>query len=198
MVLGMDDDRAAGPPPVAGSAQLEWRRVDETVWALRLTAPAPALKGLRVRAPLATGVTVSVAAGALLVAQPAPIFLQNLRPDSLDVTLVVLGRGRGLDGSGELLRVTLSQFQPLGGALFTARAVDKTSLPRSASVELRVLDVAGRLVARLLAGETLPAGWHHVQWRGLDNAGRVVSSGVYFYRLQAAGETVTGRMLLIK
>jgi hypothetical protein len=72
------------------------------------------------------------------------------------------------------------------------------SLPRNAQVNLRVLDVSGRLVSQLLTGEALSAGWHSVPWRGRDDAGKLVPSGVYFYRLQAAGETVTGRMLLLK
>jgi hypothetical protein len=72
------------------------------------------------------------------------------------------------------------------------------SLPRNAQVDLRVLDVSGRLVSQLLTGEALSAGWHSAPWRGRDDAGKLVPSGVYFYRLQAAGETVTGRMLLLK
>jgi hypothetical protein len=72
------------------------------------------------------------------------------------------------------------------------------SLPRNAQVDLRILDVSGRLVSQLLTGEALSAGWHYVPWRGRDNTGKLVPSGVYFYRLQAAGEIVTGRMLLLK
>ncbi len=72
------------------------------------------------------------------------------------------------------------------------------SLPRSAEVELKVLDARGRLVRTLLAGETMVAGVHRVRWQGGSDSGRDVPSGVYFYRCGAGGEVVTGRMVLLK
>jgi hypothetical protein len=62
-----------------------------------------------------------------------------------------------------------------------------------ARVELKVYDFAGRLV-RTLVDEDLPAGEHTVSWRGADDRGRQVASGVYVCRLRA-GETVATRKL---
>ena len=51
------------------------------------------------------------------------------------------------------------------------------------SCEVRIFDVAGRLV-RTLAGENLPAGgMASVTWHGRDESGREVASGTYFARL---------------
>jgi hypothetical protein len=81
---------------------------------------------------------------------------------------------------------------------FNPRTTIRFALPTDRRVDLSVHDVAGRLVRRLVAGETLPAGRHAVTWNGRDRAGRGVAAGVYLYRLEA-GETVeTRRMTLIK
>ena len=71
------------------------------------------------------------------------------------------------------------------------------NIPVAAYVDLVVVDVRGRLVARLYTGPR-PEGPHTVVWNGLDHRGAAVSSGVYFYRLEAGERTQTGKMLLVK
>ena len=46
--------------------------------------------------------------------------------------------------------------------------------------------------------EWLPAGRHTVIWDGKDQDGHFLASGVYFQRLEAAGATRTGKMVLAK
>ena len=70
-------------------------------------------------------------------------------------------------------------------------------LLRAARVDLRILDLRGRLVATLHDGP-LPAGGHHVDWHGRDDAGRPAPSGVYHARLTAAGATVSRKVSLVK
>ena len=69
--------------------------------------------------------------------------------------------------------------------------------PQSGEVALSVYDPAGRLVRTLVAGR-LGAGSHSARWDGTDAGGRAVSSGVYLYHLSTLGETLTGRMTLIR
>jgi flagellar hook assembly protein FlgD len=57
--------------------------------------------------------------------------------------------------------------------------------------------VSGRLV-RTLVDEHRAAGRYQVQWNGLDDGGRAVSSGVYFYRMQAGSFHETRKMILLK
>jgi len=64
-------------------------------------------------------------------------------------------------------------------------------------VSVTVYDPAGRLVRSLHRGP-LPAGDHTVQWRGDDQSGRAVSSGVYLYRLEAGGQAQSRTMVLIR
>jgi flagellar hook assembly protein FlgD len=72
------------------------------------------------------------------------------------------------------------------------------SLKEKGHVELTIFDVRGAVVRRLLRGE-VEAGLHaDVQWDGLNDEGKPVASGLYFYRLTASGFTETRKMLLLK
>jgi Arylsulfotransferase (ASST)/FlgD Ig-like domain len=70
-------------------------------------------------------------------------------------------------------------------------------LPRVAQADLTVFDVTGRVVRTLSRGET-SAGRHELFWDGRDAQGAPAAAGVYFYRLNAGGETVTRKMTLIR
>jgi 5'-nucleotidase / UDP-sugar diphosphatase len=58
------------------------------------------------------------------------------------------------------------------------------SLPVAAMVRLSVFDILGREVATLVNGQC-QAGAAQVVWNGRDGYGNSVSSGMYFYRLEA-------------
>jgi alpha-glucosidase (family GH31 glycosyl hydrolase) len=66
-------------------------------------------------------------------------------------------------------------------------------LRRSAQVDLRVYDVQGREVARL-ENRRLGPGPHAADFEGLDETGRPLGSGVYFYRLLAREITEDGSL----
>jgi hypothetical protein len=70
-------------------------------------------------------------------------------------------------------------------------------LPRPTKVKVTVYDISGRRVATLVS-KGLDAGHHEVQWLGRDQSGRRVASGVYFGRLEAEGQILTRKMLLLK
>lgn len=71
------------------------------------------------------------------------------------------------------------------------------SLPEQTTVTLEVFDITGRHIATLLNGE-LNSGNYLVTWNATDQSGRLVSSGVYFYRLQAGNFVETRRMVFLK
>ena len=64
-------------------------------------------------------------------------------------------------------------------------------------VTLRIFDVAGRLVTTLLDGEFV-TGEREVPWDGRLSDGRNVATGVYFYRLEAGGQTVSRKLAVIR
>ena len=72
------------------------------------------------------------------------------------------------------------------------------ALPKASTVTLRIFDIAGRSVKELVSAEYMAQGWHTVTWQGKDERGRAVSSGVYFYRLEAGHYIETRGMTLIK
>jgi hypothetical protein len=81
---------------------------------------------------------------------------------------------------------------------FNPSTVIAFNLPSACEVTLKIYDSSGRLIARLLDRETKPAGKHAVEWRGLDERGGTVGSGVYFCRLRAGKETISKKMVLLK
>ena len=70
-------------------------------------------------------------------------------------------------------------------------------LPQPTPVVLDTFDSRGRLVRRLV-DETLPAGLHRPVWRGLDQRGQRVASGVYYARVTTVGFTATTSVTLVK
>jgi hypothetical protein len=64
-------------------------------------------------------------------------------------------------------------------------------------VNLSVFDARGRLVTKLVDEPQAP-GSYTVTWRGLDEHGVPVSSGVYFYRLRWGSESISRRMVMLK
>jgi len=71
------------------------------------------------------------------------------------------------------------------------------AIAKKMDVTLRIYNVAGEIVATLHSG-VLSAGRHNVQWNARNNDGSAVSSGVYLYRLEGDGISLTGKMMLIR
>ncbi len=67
----------------------------------------------------------------------------------------------------------------------------------TARVELAVFALSGQRV-RVLVHGVQTAGFHTVRWNGRNEAGRMVPSGVYLYRLRAGGQTKIGKMTLLR
>ena len=70
-------------------------------------------------------------------------------------------------------------------------------LATEAVVSVSVYDVRGRLVATPLAA-AVPAGEHFVPWEGHGDDGRVCASGVYFCRVEASGERLERKIVLLR
>jgi hypothetical protein len=64
-------------------------------------------------------------------------------------------------------------------------------------VTIDVFDVAGRRV-RALEVKGAKAGWNRVPFAGRDDRDRPLASGVYFYRVKAAGATITKKMVIAR
>ena len=91
-------------------------------------------------------------------------------------------------------RTQLSQNTPNP---FNPQTKISFTIGRAGPVGLHVFDLRGRLV-RTLAKQQLDTGPHSVIWNGLDNQGRRVSSGIYFYRLVTTDAIETRKMVVLK
>ncbi|MCP4569645.1 MAG: HYR domain-containing protein [FCB group bacterium] len=80
---------------------------------------------------------------------------------------------------------------------FNATTTIMYELPEPCHVRIDVFNVLGQKIITLFDGQE-SAGIHSVDWRGVDESGRTVSSGVYLYRLNAAGFTSDKKMVLMK
>lgn len=71
------------------------------------------------------------------------------------------------------------------------------AVPSAGMVTLSIHNVLGQEVRTLVNGRMV-SGSHSVVWNGLDDSGRRVTSGVYFYRLQAGPLSATKKLMLLK
>ncbi len=81
---------------------------------------------------------------------------------------------------------------------FNPQTTIQYALPQAADVGLTVYNVLGQPV-RTLVAEHQSAGRYAVEWDATNDSGQSVSSGMYFYRLQAGGDFLDiKKMLLLK
>jgi hypothetical protein len=71
------------------------------------------------------------------------------------------------------------------------------ALPRAAHIRLVIVDAAGRRVATLI-DESQTAGRHSVVWKGMNNRGIHVASGVYICVLSAGQDVRTSKLLIVR
>jgi hypothetical protein len=105
-----------------------------------------------------------------------------------------------------LLDETVLQAQPLSTRLalaptypnpFTGATTVAFGLPAAGAARLRVFDVQGRVVRRLLEG-VAGAGWTRVTWDGRGDDGRALPTGAYVVRLAARGRVISKSVLLLR
>jgi hypothetical protein len=80
---------------------------------------------------------------------------------------------------------------------FNPETTIRFKLATAGKAELAVFDVSGRKVRTLVNG-VLTAGSHEVRWNATDDAGNLLPSGVYIYRLNADGVATSGKMIFMK
>jgi hypothetical protein len=78
---------------------------------------------------------------------------------------------------------------------FSQATVIAYELHRASDVRLEIFDIAGRRVRTIVERRMAP-GTYQQPWDGRDARGRIVASGIYFYRLHV-GEAVLTRKLVV-
>ncbi len=70
-------------------------------------------------------------------------------------------------------------------------------VPQVSDVKVTIYNLLGHAVSTIDRSSVAP-GQHHVVWNGTNQLGQPVSSGVYFYKIEAADYTATKKMMFLK
>jgi hypothetical protein len=84
---------------------------------------------------------------------------------------------------------------------FYSTTVIRYGIPRNLwkiPISLNIYNIRGQLVKTLINNQTQKGGYYEMIWDGTDNAGQVVSSGVYLYKLQSKTKVITRKLILLK
>ena len=80
---------------------------------------------------------------------------------------------------------------------FNPSTIIEYQLPKSETVRLNVFDILGRDVATLV-NTFQSAGSYKVQWNGKNNKGSDLTSGIYFYSIEAGSFRAIKKMIYLK
>ena len=80
---------------------------------------------------------------------------------------------------------------------FNPATIIKYQLPMLSNVELIIYNIMGQKVITLV-NEKQTAGFYQVKWKGLNSLGNQVSTGIYFYKLQAENFKDIKKMVFIR
>ncbi|HMY35662.1 MAG TPA: T9SS type A sorting domain-containing protein [bacterium] len=80
---------------------------------------------------------------------------------------------------------------------FNPRTTIRYDVAKAGKVVIKVYNMLGQEVATLINAQRDP-GRYSIQWDGRNNAGSVVASGVYLYRMQVGDVVRSKRMLFLK
>jgi len=80
---------------------------------------------------------------------------------------------------------------------FNIETVIKYALPTESDVKLTIYNILGQKVKTLVEEHESP-GYKTVFWDGKNDEGKVVASGIYFYRIEAGEFTQSKKMVILK
>ncbi|MDD2332032.1 MAG: choice-of-anchor J domain-containing protein, partial [Candidatus Cloacimonetes bacterium] len=110
--------------------------------------------------------------------------------DDVEVT----GTGAGEDDLAPVVATKLFNNYPNP---FNPETTIRFSVKEASPVTIEIYNVKGQRV-RTLVNETKASGNYDVTWNGKDNHGRNVSSGIYYYKMNAGKFSSTKKMILMK
>jgi len=133
----------------------------------------------------------TVTAQAQAMARQIDAFLLAREGNLLDKLIAIGGIAQE---ESNILPLTFALHSPIPNPSASGAMV-RYDLPRPALVELRIYDVTGVLVRRLVEGAQ-PAGYQRAYWNGRDERGRTVAPGVYYCRFKADDFLATHKMVV--
>jgi hypothetical protein len=80
---------------------------------------------------------------------------------------------------------------------FNPETTIEFALPKPSQVKIQIYDVLGQLV-RTLVNEPMAAGVTTVKWDGRNEENRLLSTGIYLYRIEAGNFVATRKLMLMR
>jgi hypothetical protein len=117
------------------------------------------------------------------------------RNDTSWTYLTVLAR-EGMEAGALPLRFTGEGLEVGPNPVRTAATI-RYSVTGKSRVEVRILDIRGRVVCTLFAGSSSP-GEHLAVWNACDNQGHPSARGIYFVRLESQDCQETRKVILTR
>jgi len=94
----------------------------------------------------------------------------------------------------QIQRLTLNNYPNP----FNPTTIIEFSIQKEAKVDLVIFNIIGQKIKTLVHNEFIK-GVHSTIWNGDDESGKLVSSGIYYYKLNINGKTkVVKKCLLLK
>ena len=108
---------------------------------------------------------------------------------TIDFTYTGTGAGNNLVSVTELKGNYPNPFNPITTINY--------SLKENSKVSINIYNIKGQKV-KTLVNETFESGNHTVIWKGTNDNGKSVSSGIYFYKMKTDNHEETKKMILMK
>ena len=115
--------------------------------------------------------------------------LETRIPVTVEVIDLIENDENEVSSAVELIGNYPNPFNPVTEIMF--------NMQHAGIVNLTIYNVRGQIVKTLIS-ENQEAGEHTVSWRGRDDSGTPVSSGVYFYKFSTSDYATTKKMVLMK
>lgn len=80
---------------------------------------------------------------------------------------------------------------------FNPATIIEYALPKTSEVKIQIYNILGQKMSTLV-NEPQEPGYKMIHWDGKDDSGKEVSSGVYFYRIEAGNFVKCKKMILLK
>lgn len=80
---------------------------------------------------------------------------------------------------------------------FNPKTTISYNLPSEGKIELAIYNLKGQKVKELVNG-VQSSGEYTIDWNGKDDAGKPVSSGIYYYRISVCGKKLNKKMIMLK
>lgn len=125
------------------------------------------------------------------------VALTNISNSAGEMTVdISVGASQGINDEGDLIpdRMITGRNYPNP---FNSNTDFRLELNQATDINIEIFDITGAKIKQLKAGYLEP-GTHSILWDGTTDTGKKAGSGIYFYRLNANGESICGKMSLLK